>query len=106
MQKFNARANAAQQRVVLDALWAEPEVAAVLEGRGLARGDADLGDALDAVIRELGFPRTLGHYGIGRGDLEAIAESSLRDVCCRWNVIPLETKGQVLEILEMCLGDQ
>lgn len=56
------------------------------------------------MIRELGFPRTLGEYGIGRDKLEAIAESSLKDVCCQFNAIPLEKKEQVLEILEMCLG--
>lgn len=77
----------------------------MLAKRGLIRSEADLGDALDAIIRELGLPRTLKAYGIGRDQLEGIAESSLKDVCCGWNVIPLKKKEQVLEILEMCLGD-
>lgn len=80
---------------------------AILEPRGLKMGEVpDLGDSLDMIIRELGLPRTLAEYGIGRDQLHHIAESSLKDVCCQWNVVPLERKEQVLEILEMCLGDQ
>lgn len=109
VQKYNAKhsaAAAAQQATVLDAFWAEPDIAGALARRGLVEGAADLGDALDAIIRELGLPRTLKDYGIGRDRLDEIAESSLRDVCCGWNVVPLVRKEQVLEILDMCLGDQ
>lgn len=106
MQKFNAKLNAEQQALVVDAFWDDPDTAAALTKHSLMKGQADLGDALDAVIRELGFPRTLGEYGIGRDKLEGVAESSLKDVCCQFNAIPLERKEQVLEILEMCLGDQ
>ncbi|KAH8757347.1 alcohol dehydrogenase [Diaporthe sp. PMI_573] len=106
VQKFNAKVNAQQQVLVVDAFWDDPDTAAALTKHSLVRGKADLGDALDAVIRELGFPRTLGEYGIGRDKLEAIAESSLKDPCCQFNAIPLEKKEQVLEILEMCLGGQ
>ncbi len=63
-----------------------------------------LGDLLDAIIRELGFPRTLQAYGIRRDQLNIIAESSLKDALCQLNAIPLVDKEQVLEILEMCFG--
>ncbi|KAJ4423245.1 hypothetical protein N0V82_002106 [Gnomoniopsis sp. IMI 355080] len=106
VQKYNAKVNTSQQAIVLDAFWGQPDISGVLTKRGLVKGQADLGDALDALIRELGLPRTLKDYGIGRGKLEGIAESSLNDICCGWNVIPLEKKEQVLEILEMCLGDE
>ena len=106
VQKFNAKVNAQQQALVVDAFWDDPDIAAALTKHSLVKVQADLGDALDAVIRELGFPRTLGEYGIGRDKLEAIAERSIKDVCCHFNAIPLERKEQVLEILEMCLGDQ
>lgn len=107
MQKYNARVNAEQQEILLEkGFWADPVITDTLTKRGLVRGRADLGDVLDAVIRELGLPRTLKDYGIGRDQLDRIAESSIRDACCQWNVIPLERKEQVLEILEMCLGDQ
>jgi alcohol dehydrogenase class IV len=105
VQKFNAKVNSDQQKEVLDVLWSEPAVAEVLRKRDLAEGKADLGDALDAIIRELGFPRSLKAYGVGRDSLDAIAESSLGDVCSKWNAIPLLEKGQVMEILEMCLED-
>lgn len=94
----------AQQAIVLDALWSEPDIADTLTRRGLIQGEADLGDALDAAIRELGLPRTLDEYGIGRAQFERIAEQSLKDVCCQWNVVPLERREQIWEILEMCLG--
>lgn len=115
VQKYNvAQANNANnanavhqaQALLLDIFWTEPDIATALERRGLVRGgDADLGDALDAVIRELGLPRTLQEYGIvGQDQLDRIAESSLRDSSCQRNVVPLERKEQILEILNMCLG--
>ena len=97
--------NSDQQSKVLDALWGESVVAEVLKRHSLTEGQADLGDALDAIIRELGFPRSLKAYGIGRDKLDQIAESSIGDVCCKWNVIPRIKPEQVLEILEMCLED-
>ena len=97
--------NSDQQSRVLDALWSEPVIAELLKRHSLAEGQADLGDALDAIIRELGFPRSLKAYGIGRDKLDQIAENSMGDICCKWNVIPLVKPEQVLEILEMCLDD-
>lgn len=105
MQKYNAKVNAEQQRQVLVALWGEPVIAEVLKSRSLTDGNVDLGDALDAIIRELGFPRSLKAYGIGRDKLDQIAQSSVGDICCKWNAIPLEKPEQVLEILDMCLED-
>lgn len=106
VQKFNAKVNAEQQALVVEELWDNQDTATVLTKHSLVKGQADLGDTLDAVIRELGFPRTLKEYGIGKDKLEAIAESSIKDPCCQFNAIPLEKKEQVLEILEMCLGGQ
>ncbi|PWY76427.1 putative Fe-containing alcohol dehydrogenase [Aspergillus sclerotioniger CBS 115572] len=63
--------------------------------------EADLGDVLDVIIRELGLPRTLKEVGVGRDKLDGLAENSLRDRWCRTNPVPLVEKEQVLEILEM-----
>lgn len=63
--------------------------------------EVDLGDVLDAVIRELGLPRSLQAVGVGRDQFDALAEHSLYDRWCQTNVVPLQEKGQVLEILEM-----
>lgn len=61
----------------------------------------DLGDVLDAVIRELGMPRSLREVGVGRDQLDGLAENSLHDRWCQTNPVPLKEKSQVLEILEM-----
>ncbi|TVY41300.1 Dehydrogenase [Lachnellula occidentalis] len=106
VQKFNAPVNGAQQAELVAILWDDPIVASVLEKHKLTRETGDLGDVLDAIIRELGFPRTLKEYNIGRENLEKIAESSLGDICATWNAISLVKKEQVLEILEMCVGDE
>ena len=89
---------------MLDALWDEPVVAeALLEQAKLDRDTADLGDAVDAIIRLLDLPRTLSHYGIGRDKLDSIATLSISDWMCKTNPVPLETPAQVMEILEQCL---
>ncbi|TVY84484.1 Dehydrogenase [Lachnellula suecica] len=106
VQKFNASFNGSQQAELVKLLWDDPIVASVLQKHNLTLEKSDLGDVLDAIIRELGFPRTLKEYGVGREHLDKIAESSIGDVCCTWNAISLTDKGQVLEILEMCVGDQ
>lgn len=77
-------------------------------GRGW-EGKTGLDDVLDAVIRELGSPRTLREVGVGREKLDglAVAENRLRDGSCRTRpVLAMEKglvlameKGQVLEIL-------
>lgn len=95
-----------RQKKVLEVLWEEEKVAKVLTERGLEKGKADAGDALDAVIRELGMPRTLKEVGVKREQLDALAENCLKDRWLKTNPVPLTTKQQVLEILEMVVGDE
>ena len=104
--RYNAKygANNDRQRKVLGLLWKAPDVRDVLVRRGLAADRADLGDALDAVIRELGLPRSLADVGVGRDKLDGIADNSLLDRWCITNPVPLTQKAQVLEILEMVVG--
>ncbi|KAL3446554.1 alcohol dehydrogenase [Aspergillus insuetus] len=101
--KFNARhnANVDRQTRLRDFLLKQDIVTDVLESHGLKKGDVDLGDVLDAVIRELGMPRSLGDVGVGRDTLDGLAQNSLHDRWCRTNPVPLNEKGQVLEILGM-----
>jgi alcohol dehydrogenase class IV len=47
------------------------------------------------------MPRSLGAVGVGREQLDALAENSLHDRWCQSNPVPLLEKSQVLEILEM-----
>jgi alcohol dehydrogenase class IV len=100
MCKFNARVNEKQQQKVLDILWSEPSIKAILEKRKLEQGKTDLGDALDAVLRDLGMPRSLGDFGFGRENLDGLGEESLSDRYCKTNAIPLERKKQLMEILK------
>ncbi|KAI0474151.1 putative Fe-containing alcohol dehydrogenase [Xylariaceae sp. FL0804] len=111
---------ARRQDAVCRVLWREmpsPEaaVAAVFERRGLKEkkeeeeedGDAaddhaQLGDLMDAFVRELGMPRTLKEFGIGEDKLDGIAEHSLHDRWVKTNPAPLD-KEAVLEILRMVL---
>jgi alcohol dehydrogenase class IV len=79
------------------------EVEEVLGRRGLDREQVDLGDVMDAVIRELGMPRSLREVGLGRELLDELAEKSLHDRWCKSNPVPLTEKSQVLEILETVL---
>ncbi|QRD81644.1 aconitate hydratase mitochondrial precursor [Aspergillus flavus] len=69
--------------------------------RGLDATKVDLGDVLDVVIRELGMPRSLKDVGVGRDQLDQLAENSLHDRWCKTNPVPLTEKSQILEILEM-----
>lgn len=76
-------------------------VIGVLRARSVNVDDSDLGDILDAVIRELGMPRSLSDVHVGRDKLDSLAAHSLHDRWCKSNPVPLNEKRQVLEILEM-----
>lgn len=102
--KFNKHVNAEKQQQVLEILWSEDVVVRVLNKAGLKKETADLGDALDVIIRELGMPRTLKEVGVGHDKFEKLAVSSLKDRWCKTNPVPLREKEQVMEILNMCSG--
>ncbi|KAJ5638330.1 hypothetical protein N7490_008209 [Penicillium lividum] len=101
--KFNARHNANRERqaAVREFLIRDTVVLAVLQSRSVNVEIADLGDILDAIIRELGMPRSLADVGVGRDQLDGLAAHSLHDRWCQSNPMPLKEKSQVLEILEM-----
>lgn len=104
VMKYNYKANGEKQERLRMAMWSEPAVVEVLKARGLKEESSDAGDALDAIFRELGMPRSLKEMGIGRDKFEVLAVNSLKDPCCVVNPIPLEKREQVLEILDMCAG--
>ena len=101
---YNSRENSERQKKVKDIIWSDATVVDVLKQAGLDKEKSNAGDALDAIFRELGMPRTLKEVGIGRDKLDILAENSLQDSCCLVNPIPLTKKEQVLEILEMVVG--
>ena len=103
--KWNKRINSTQQRKFLDILWGEPSINVVLQRKHLEQDKNDLGDALDVIFRELGMPRSLKDVGVGADKLDALATGSLQDRCCKINPIPLKEKEQVMEILQLVIGD-
>lgn len=104
--KYGDQRVRAKQNKVLNTLWGESTVADVLRKRGLEKEKADLGDVVDSIVRELGQPRTLREVGVARDQLDGLASNCLKDAWMKTNPIPLVEREQVLEILEMVVGDK
>ncbi|QSZ32559.1 hypothetical protein DSL72_002137 [Monilinia vaccinii-corymbosi] len=94
----------AGQRKVLKVLWGEAAIKEVLEKRGLKKEHSDASDAVGAIVSELDMPRTLKDVGVGKAKLNALADNCLKHRWLSTNAVPLTTKKQVLEILEMTAG--
>ncbi|KAK0744762.1 putative Fe-containing alcohol dehydrogenase [Apiosordaria backusii] len=94
-----------RQRKVLDVFWGDATVAEALEQRGLSRETAGAGDVVGAFVAALGLPTTLKEVGIGRDKLEGLAKNTMTDRCIPTNPVAIDNEGQLLEILELALGD-
>jgi alcohol dehydrogenase class IV len=94
------------QLKVLEVFWGEGRIAEVLTKRGLKKESADAGDVVGAVISELGMPRNLQDVAVGRDKLDALAENCLTDPWLVTNPLPITEKTQVMDILEMVVGDE
>ena len=105
--KYNAAkgANNDRQALVRELLVREKTVNELLQAKGVEVEETDLADILDAVIRELGMPRTLKDVKVGREKLDGLAENSLGDIWIKTNPVPMTEKAQVMEVLEMVVGD-
>lgn len=75
------------------------------------RISACLGDAsrpasqmLDALIRQLGMPRTLKEVGVEEKDLDLIANYTLEDIWGRTNPRTIKNADDVMEILRAAMG--
>ena len=104
VQKWNAShgADMKRQNIVCSVLWDIPEAKATFEAHGLSPLTADLGDLLDAFLRELDMPRSLSSVGIGEEQFQALAESSMKDAWMATNPVPITSPQSTLEILDMC----
>jgi maleylacetate reductase len=58
------------------------------------------GDLLDALIRGLGMPRTLGEVGVRPEQYRSIAEGTMNDIWGRTNARPIHGPDDVLVLLE------
>jgi alcohol dehydrogenase class IV len=90
---------AQRQETVKKILWSELEVAETLKAAGITES-ADLGDVLDAIIRALGLPRTLGELQVSKDLIPALSKRALDDFWAPTNPVPLLEAKQVQEILE------
>lgn len=93
-----------KQEKILEIFWGDETIAEILKSRGLEKNKADSGDVVGAVISELGLPSTLKDVGIESSQLDALAENCLKDPWLKTNAIPLTEKKQVLDILNLAVG--
>lgn len=84
--RWNLPANADRQRRIL----------ALMGG-----GHDNAADALDAFIRSLGMPRSLGEVGVGPDQFDRIASKAMHDLWLRTNPRTIASPADVLEILSM-----
>jgi maleylacetate reductase len=67
----------------------------------MSEANSDAGDALDALIRGLGMPRSLGAVKIGRDSFERIAVQAMATPWVPRNPRPIDGPAEVREILEL-----
>jgi maleylacetate reductase len=67
----------------------------------MSQANSDAGDALDALIRGLGMPRSLGAVKIGRDSFERIAVQAMATPWVPRNPRPIDGPAEVREILEL-----
>ncbi|KAI6907914.1 general substrate transporter [Hortaea werneckii] len=97
--KYNARVNAKKQERMKAALWDEPSVSSVLEQRGLTKSSSDLADALDAVLRELGMPRSLKEKGVGEDRLLEYLQYGASQAASDAKVNPVEGRYTICFVM-------
>ena len=102
--KWNAqqKANGERQASLAERLWEIDGAREKFKARGLRQENSDLGDLIDAIVRELGMPRSLKEVGIERDKFDDLARNALYDKCTQSNSAKIDRKEQILEILEMC----
>ena len=58
-------------------------------------------EALDAFIRNLGMPRTLGEVGVDESRFQQVAEYTLLDIWGRTNPRPVKSADDIMQILRL-----
>lgn len=67
----------------------------------LGNTHATASEALDAFVRGLGMPRTLGEVGVSQDEFRKVAEYAIHDPWTKANPRPIRTPDDVLELLRM-----
>lgn len=102
--KYGDELTRQRQERAREVFWDAPGLRELFESKGLREDSTGAGDLLDVYLRELGMPRTLRSMGINREQLEALAESSLKDPCTVNGPVKVG-KEEAIEILEMAWDD-
>lgn len=95
-----------RQRRALTMFWENATVADRLTSVGLNKETSQLGEVVLAFVRQLGLPTSLMAVGIGRDKLSALAQSAMTDRYIPTNPAPITEDHQILDILEMALGEE
>ncbi|MCD7037681.1 MULTISPECIES: iron-containing alcohol dehydrogenase [Pseudomonas] len=69
----------------------------ILQCLGNTHGTAS--EALDALIRSLGMPRTLAEVGVGEERFQQVANNTMLDAFARTNPRPVRSPADIMEIL-------
>ena len=91
--RYNLDACAGRQRLISEAIGVA-ESGMTDEEAGLAAADA-----VDALCRELGLPRTLREVDVPEDGLEFIAAATLHDRSLSTNPKPITDAGPIMEVL-------
>jgi maleylacetate reductase len=86
VMRWNKPANAAKQATIAAAM---------------GQPGKDAGDVLDAFIRDLGMPRTLGEVKVGRENFDRIAQQAMGTPWVPRNPRPILGPAEIREILEL-----
>ena len=91
--RYNLDASASRQRLIAEAIG--------VANRRMTDEDAGLAaaDAVDALCRELGLPRTLREVDVPEDGLEFIAAATLQDRSLSTNPKPVTDAGPIMEVL-------
>lgn len=76
------------------------QTASAQERIASALGGANAGDAVRAIVDQLGLPTRLRDVGVERDHFDAIASGAMANAWVRANPRPIDSPEQILEILE------
>ena len=98
VMKYNYNVNKGRQMRIMEVLRSQ----GVLSMLGMTDSpEIQTWDVLSTLLKKLEMPRTLSDVGLTRDKWDRVAVGTLSDFWARTNPIPICTKEQVLEILEL-----
>lgn len=93
-----------RQQVVLDAFYADKDVATALKERNLSQEGAALGVVVKAFVQELGLPSSLKDVGVKHDQFDKLAKNAMTDGMLKTNPMPITGERDVKEIIKLAAG--